>query len=696
MSYSLFWRSPALPFTQKQTAITVPAGSVVSNAASLRFTGKGATNYGKVQQENLMRLLENFAGDTAPDYPTVGQLWYDTTENNLKVCIATLGTGYPAVEWQQLNAMQVTDVGEAPPPNPELGDTWFSRTGAASGVMYMYTGIGRYPQQNWDATTYWPSAAVNTLGIKLNTNTFAGVNTAYNEAYIHGYTGATAADVNGSILINGVTTAVTKGTLQTRYAVTNGYIVWDQGGTLTGGGPYYVARQTLDGSRWFYDNNTTMVEFTPTSSMYVIGRVTVSEQDDNSTPGISSAVMFSSAPRLKDVMQVPATLTAGAIGGWEQIWPTVETHGGRAEYEYVHSQLMSLIGHPIMFGGAGADKNAITWLTDFRVLDASMQDAWQALTPLDTNVSSGTTVSTLNGVNALKVEVNSQDWDKLLAACRYAVNRLELPAGISDDIGVHPFVQDGLPSDPTITAFTGIRSIPNDRRQRNRIGSIALFSAYQETLNVLRAAIQNRYLLKGILEASGVNGLYTNAATTTLSTYTATSSTLSGTVTTGLDITFDDTEPDLEQFFYSGAVMQFVLDHNPSASPTTADTALLTITNGSGRVRVAANNTFIMTPAAYPTAQLSQAPSGVGYVNMTAGGVTLGTITSGGATVAIRGLTVTQGSIRILVDITAGGALTGTTTIAWSYICDNETYTGPSFVFAHPTGTTKQGSSLFV
>jgi hypothetical protein len=695
MSYSLLWKTPALPFAQKQTPISVPAGTVVSNAASLRFTGKGATNYGKIQQENLLRLLENFAGSTAPDYPTVGQLWFDTNERNLKICIATPGTGYPAVEWQQINSMQVTAIGEVPPPDPELGDTWFSYTGSASGIMYLYTGIGRYPETNFDASTYWPSAS-STLGIKLNTTTFTGVNTAYNEAYIHGYIGGTATDINGSILINGISTPITKGTLQTKYPVTNGYIVWDQGSTFVGAGIYYVVQQSLDGSRWFYDNNSTLVEFTPTANMYVIGRVTVSEQDDNTAPGITSGTMFSTAIRLEDIMQVPATLASGAIGGWEQVWPTVQTHGGRAEYEYIFGQLMSLIGDPAMFGGSGALGKAIPWLTDFRTLDASMQKAWKSMSVPDTNVSSGTSVSSLNGVNSLKVEVNSRDWDKLLAACRYAVNRLELPPGISDDISIHPFVQDGLSADPTIVAISGIRAIPNDRRQRNRIGSISLFSAYQETLNVLRAGIQNRYLLKGILEASGVNSLYSNASTTTLATYTANSSGLSGTVSTGIDISFGTTQPDLEQFFYSGAAIQFVLTHTPSASPTAADNAFRAITNASGRVRVTANNTFIMTPAVYPIAQLSQAPTNIGFTQMTAAGTTLGSISGSGVTIIIRGLTMTLGSIRILVDINAGGALTGSTSIAWSYICDGELYSGSSFVYAHPSSSTKQGSSLFV
>jgi hypothetical protein len=703
MAYSLFWRSPALPFTQKQTAISVPAGAVVSNAASLRFTGKGATNYGKVQQENLLRLLENFAGPTAPDFPTVGQCWYDTTENNLKVCIATLGAGYPAVVWQQLNATQITGVGDAPPPNPVLGDTWFSRTGSASGIMYMYTGIGRYPQQAWDATIdYWPTTST-TAAVKLNTTTFAGaVGSGYGEAYVS----APASDTNGTISVLGVTTALPRGIIGSRWPVTDALIVWDQGGTISAPlSTYVIVQQTVDGSRWFYDNQTTLVEFTPTASQYAIGVITVGVQDDQLSPGITSATLWSTAMPLKNMMQAPAALAEGAIGGWEQIWPTVETHGGRAEYEYVYNQLAQLIGDPIIFGGSGAEGRSIPWLTDFRALDASMQLAYTNITPLDTNVSAGS-YTVANGLNALKVDVNSQDWDKLLAACRYAVNRLELPSGITDDIAFHPFVQDGLPGDPNITALSGIRAIPRDRRQRNRIGGLTVFSSYQETLNVLRAAIQNRYLLKGILEASGVgNALYTNAAITAQTAFTATAASFTGTVTHGLDFVFTDSTPDVEQFFRSGGALQFIISHVPSASPTAADTALKSICDTMGRVRVLNSSTLVMSPSPSPTATLAQAPGASGFANMTSTGVTLATMTSGTATVTVRGLVVQVNFVntraRVLFDITPGGATTGTFSVAWSYISDNEMYNNPGAVHVYPVpiayvAAHKQGSALFI
>lgn len=148
--YLLQWKNPAVD--PGKTPITVNVASTVSNAASVTFTGKGAANYAKVQQENLMRLLEHFADTTAPLYPTVGQLWYDTNNRLLKLCTST-----SPINWRSLAGNQVTNVGD-PVPAGALGDLWFERTGPLSGFLYAYSGVGRFPigATNGGWSQVWP------------------------------------------------------------------------------------------------------------------------------------------------------------------------------------------------------------------------------------------------------------------------------------------------------------------------------------------------------------------------------------------------------------------------------------------------------------------------------------------------------------------------------------------------------------
>lgn len=692
--YTLFWRSPALPFVQKQTPITVPAGAVISNAASLRFTGKGAANYGKIQQENMMRLLESFAGPTAPDFPTVGQTWYNTAQNVLNVCIST--APFPVV-WQQLNSTQITDIGQPPPSPAVLGNTWFSRTGSASGVLYVFTGLGRFPAQNWNAATaYWPATSTTLAGI-LNCSVFAnGANSNYNEVYIHGFTGATSADVNGSILVNSVVTSVPKGVLFTNVPTTNALIVWDTTSTLVGGGAYYQAVQTND-NRWFYDNNSVMVEFTPIFGMYAIGVVTVGSQDTNTAPGVTSATLWTTALSMPDMKQAPATLTGGAIGGWEQIWPSVDTAGGRYEYDQLYGLLGQLIGNPATVGGSGAHGKSIQYLTDWHALDASMDLAWSTITPNDVNAlnqSSGI------GRSTLRVDPTSQDWDNLLSACRYAVSRLELPAQSVADLSIFPFVSDGLPISPAVAAFatSDVRAMPALRGSRTKPGLIGLIAGYQATGNVLNAALQNRYLLKGLLQGSGSGNTFSPTVSTTAQvTFNANASSFSGTVVHGLNFVFPTLELSMQEFFFSAAALQVLMTHTPTGSGA-ADIALKAITDNFGRVLVTADNTYVMTPS--PTPSLAMAPTGVGFLNFTSGGVTLATLTSGGATIVVRGILSAAGTCNIELDITAGGSTTGTFNVKWSYISDHETYGLPAAaVYPSPNAYAvgnATGSSLFV
>ena len=67
-----------------KTPIVVNDGTV-NTSTSLTLIGKSYNRFGESLNENLLHLLENFAANTAPDNPTEGQLWYDTSESQLYI-----------------------------------------------------------------------------------------------------------------------------------------------------------------------------------------------------------------------------------------------------------------------------------------------------------------------------------------------------------------------------------------------------------------------------------------------------------------------------------------------------------------------------------------------------------------------------------------------------------------------------------
>lgn len=69
--------------------VVIPDGIVDNTATSISLLGKGFNNYGEIVAEDWVHMLENFASGMKPSRPLKGQLWYDTSNNCLKVNTGT-------------------------------------------------------------------------------------------------------------------------------------------------------------------------------------------------------------------------------------------------------------------------------------------------------------------------------------------------------------------------------------------------------------------------------------------------------------------------------------------------------------------------------------------------------------------------------------------------------------------------------
>jgi len=81
--------------------------------SSLTLVAKSASAYGTALNQNFVYLLENFANSVQPRSPTVGQLWFDTTQNRLKV--------YDGVNFKVSGG---TIVSASSPSGINAGDIW--------------------------------------------------------------------------------------------------------------------------------------------------------------------------------------------------------------------------------------------------------------------------------------------------------------------------------------------------------------------------------------------------------------------------------------------------------------------------------------------------------------------------------------------------------------------------------------------
>lgn len=112
-----------MPYILNKTNGTIVAtvdDASLDLTTNLTFVGRNYAGYGEVQNENFLKLLENFSNSTAPTRPIEGQLWYDTSNKQLNV--------YDNIYWKPIANLEVSSEINIPSDtkNPTIGDLWYN------------------------------------------------------------------------------------------------------------------------------------------------------------------------------------------------------------------------------------------------------------------------------------------------------------------------------------------------------------------------------------------------------------------------------------------------------------------------------------------------------------------------------------------------------------------------------------------
>src|SRR6056300_73953 len=145
------------------TVVTTITDGTVDNTTSLQLFGKSYSGFGEGLNENLVKLLENAASTAAPTAPLRGELWFDTSTNQLKV--------YDGTSFKPTGGSKAQS---SAPTNPSSGDLWLDTD---DDQVYAYTGSA------WQLVGPVYTSGQTLSGWKIETLASAGGNKVISSMY---------------------------------------------------------------------------------------------------------------------------------------------------------------------------------------------------------------------------------------------------------------------------------------------------------------------------------------------------------------------------------------------------------------------------------------------------------------------------------------------------------------------------------
>lgn len=139
------------------------ADGTINTSSSMVLVGKNYAGYGEFLDENFIHLLENGANTTPPGAPLTGQLWWDKTNNVMKVYN---GSTFKVISASTASSTQ--------PSSNVAGDLWFDTTNqqlkAYNGTSFVLIGPASTAGQGTSGavvTTVTDNVAVDHVVVQL-------------------------------------------------------------------------------------------------------------------------------------------------------------------------------------------------------------------------------------------------------------------------------------------------------------------------------------------------------------------------------------------------------------------------------------------------------------------------------------------------------------------------------------------------
>jgi len=118
--------SYTITLTDGATYATIADGTINTTAnPTVTLVGKNYAGYGAFLNTNFMRMLENSSNNTAPPAPIEGQLWWNNTPN---AGVLSVNTDNTTTGWKTLSALAVASTTPSATIYSRIGDLWYDTT----------------------------------------------------------------------------------------------------------------------------------------------------------------------------------------------------------------------------------------------------------------------------------------------------------------------------------------------------------------------------------------------------------------------------------------------------------------------------------------------------------------------------------------------------------------------------------------
>jgi hypothetical protein len=216
------------------TVVTTITDGTVDNTTSLQLFGKSFSGFGEGLNENLVKLLENAASTSAPSAPLKGELWFDTSTNQLKVYD---GTSFKPTGGAKTSSSQ--------PTSPSAGDLWHD---SSNDQLFLYTGsafllVGPVFTSGQTLSGFKIETLASSGGNKVVASMYAGntrVAILSKETFTPSVSQSGFAEIKAGLTLNSTLGAVFDGT-NTQASAINVSSTTNTSGTLIAGGNFLRA-----------------------------------------------------------------------------------------------------------------------------------------------------------------------------------------------------------------------------------------------------------------------------------------------------------------------------------------------------------------------------------------------------------------------------------------------------------------------